>query len=155
MSRAKIPNLRSFQNGLIPLSRASTRTRYSPILGITSWYQGLLRPRSPHWLIKPLTVESRHTLENVLSPIYISESRISFAPLLFSLWWGLLTITLVSSTLKFHQIFFRNLASIVWIVSMSLWREHCSRCLLSLGVVAVSRGVELRGVVVTNPSRQY
>src|SRR6187401_3147888 len=36
MSRAKIPNLRSFQNGLIPLSRASTRRRYSPILGITS-----------------------------------------------------------------------------------------------------------------------
>ena len=36
MSRAKIPNMRSFQNGLIPLSRASTRRRYSSILGITT-----------------------------------------------------------------------------------------------------------------------
>ena len=41
-----------------------------------------------------------------LSPIYISESRISFAPHLFSLWWVLLTITLASSTLKISPIFF-------------------------------------------------
>ena len=38
MRCAKIPYLRSFQNGLIPLSRASTRRSYSRILGITSWY---------------------------------------------------------------------------------------------------------------------
>src|SRR6187401_1776838 len=38
MRRAKVPNLRSFQNGLISLSRASTRWRYSPILGITYNY---------------------------------------------------------------------------------------------------------------------
>src|SRR6187399_2881196 len=69
MSCAKVPNLRSFQNGLISFSRASTRRRYSPILGITSWYLSLLRPRSPHCLIESLTVESRHTLENILSPI--------------------------------------------------------------------------------------
>ena len=69
----------------MPLSRASTRRRYSPILGITSWYQSLLRPRSPHWLIESLTVESWHTLENVLSPIYIGEYDFFCSSSLFTL----------------------------------------------------------------------
>ena len=104
MSCAKVPNLRSFQNGLIPLSRSSTHRRYSPILGITSWYQSLLRPRSPHWLIESLTVESRHTLENVLSPIFISESRISLLLMSFHSGedsWRLLLPLLLSKIAQF------------------------------------------------------
>ena len=111
MRCAKIPNLRSFQNGLISLSRASTRRRYSPILGITSWYQSLLRPRSPHWLIESLTVESRHTLENVLSLIglYISESRILFTPQSLrrsgeASWRRVLTLLFSNFTKKIYRI---------------------------------------------------
>ena len=99
MSRAKIPNLRSFQNGLIPLSRASTRRRYSPILGITSWYQSLLRPRSPHWLIESLTVESSHTLKNILSPILYR--RVGF--LCFSSPFSLVRTPDVCSCLSYLQ----------------------------------------------------
>ena len=34
-------------NAVMPLSRASTRGRYSRIEGVTSWYQSLPRLRSP------------------------------------------------------------------------------------------------------------
>ena len=116
----------------MPLSRASTRGRYSLILGITSWYQSLLRPRSPHCLIESLTVESRHPRKMFLSPIFILESRISSAPHpLFILVRTPDDYSCLFHFQKLHQFFFRNLASIVWIVPMSLWREHCSQCLLS------------------------
>ena len=107
MRCAKVPNLRSFQNGLISLSRSSTRRRYSPILGITSWYQSLLQPRSPHCLIESLTVESRHTLKTFWV-LYLYR-RVGFLLLLISFHsgedsWRLLLSLLLS---KIHQIFFR------------------------------------------------
>ena len=63
----------------MPLSRASTRGRYSRILGVTSWYQSLPRLRSPLLDRIAGVVESR---KNVLSHLEldISESRILFTP---------------------------------------------------------------------------
>ena len=51
-------------------------------------------------MIESLTVESRHTLEIVLSPIYISESRISFAPHPFITLVRTADVYSISSTLK-------------------------------------------------------
>ena len=129
MSRAKIPNLRSFQNGLIPLSRASTRRRYSPILGITSWYQSLLRPRSPHWLIESLTVESRHTLK-MFWVLYLYR-RVGFlcSSSLFTLVRTPDDYSCLFYFQKLHQIFLGS-REYSGIVSMFLWQGYCSRCLL-------------------------
>ena len=61
------------QNAVMPLSRASTRGRYSRILGVTSLYQSHPRLRSPLLDRIAGVVESR--LKNVLSLriIYIGE----------------------------------------------------------------------------------
>ena len=63
----------------MPLSRASTRGRYSRIVGVTSWYQSLPRLRSP--LLDRIVgvVESRKNVLSLLG-LYISESRILFTP---------------------------------------------------------------------------
>ena len=80
--------------------------------GITpSWalqvgIQSLLRPRSPHWLIESLTVESRHTLKTFWV-LYIYR-RVGF--LCFSSPFSLVRTPDVYSCLfyfqKLHQIFF-------------------------------------------------
>ena len=148
MSCAKIPDLRSFQHGVMSLSRASTRRRYSRILGITSWYQSLLRPRSPHWLIESLTVESRHTLK-IFCVLYLYR-RVGF--LCFSSPFSLVRTPDVYSCLSYlqnlHKIFFRNPASI-----LGLFRCSCDKDIVP--DASCYRGVELRGIIVTSISRQY
>ena len=63
----------------MPLSRASTRGRYSRIVGVTSWYQSHPRLRSPLLDRIAGVVESRKNVLSLLG-LYISESRILFTP---------------------------------------------------------------------------
>ena len=60
-------------NAVMPLSRASTRGRYSRIEGVTSWYQSLPRLRSPLLDRIASVVESRTKTILSLRIIYIGE----------------------------------------------------------------------------------
>ena len=96
----------------MPLSRASTRRRYNSILGITSWYQSLLRPRSPtDWSNRWRSSLGTHW--KLFESYIISESRISLLLIPFLSGedsWRLLLSLLFS---KLHQ-FFLGIPRVFW-----------------------------------------
>ena len=80
MRCVKIASLATYDfYAIMPLSRASTRGRYSQIVGVTSWYQSHPRLRSPLLDRIAGVVESRKMFLSLLG-LYISESRILFTP---------------------------------------------------------------------------
>ena len=138
-------------HAVMPLSHASTCGRYSRIVGVTSWYQSLPQLRSPLLDRIAGVVESRKCFESYRI-IYIGEYD-SFTPqsLRRSCEASCVEFWLFSSQISLKKLVSRGYLGIV---SMVLWREHCSWCLLSI-YVALTRGVELWGVVVTILSLQF